>query len=71
MEAGILLGSGDRRQRGLAQAEAAVEHDVFQSSRPLVRRIEHRPQRLFQVALADEVLQRFGTEVPPVGKRLI
>jgi hypothetical protein len=43
VEAGILLGSNDRRQGGLAQAGAAVEGNVFQDGRPLVSGVEHKP----------------------------
>ena len=67
VETGSLLGGDDRRQGGLAQAGAAVEHNVLQGGGPLVGGVEHQPQRLFQVALADELLQRFGAEVPLVG----
>ena len=39
---------------------------MLQGGGALVGGGEHQPQRLFQVALADEVLQRFWEEVPLV-----
>jgi hypothetical protein len=70
VEAGSLLGGDDRRQGGLAESRSAVEYDVFKGGRPLVGGVEHQPQRLFQVALADEFLQGLGAEVPLVGNRI-
>jgi len=54
------------RQRALTGQES-LKHDVLQHGRPLVCGVEHQAQRLFQVALADEFLQRFRAEVPLVG----
>jgi len=55
-----------RNPGGFIQARTALEYNVLEGGGALVCRVEHQPQRLLQVALADEVLQRFWAEVPLV-----